>query len=147
MSGDDSAERGTEGTGDEMPGEHKADADADEPTSSAEPTGTTSGSRSLVLARVRDNAARVVWIICVTLALVLAAAAFSYALEANEENSLVQAVRDLADTFDLGFFDLDNPVKAFEDPNGAVKTALFNYGIACVVYLVVGRALERILRP
>ncbi|QSR27273.1 hypothetical protein CFH99_16760 [Nocardioides aromaticivorans] len=99
------------------------------------------------MARLRDNAARVVWIICVTLALVLAAAAFSYALEANEDNALVQAVRDLANTFDLGFFDLDNPVKEFADPNGSVKTALFNYGIACVVYLMVGRILERILRP
>ena len=43
--------------------------------------------------------------------------------------------------------DLDNPVKEFADPNGSVKTALFNYGIACVVYLVVGRILERVLRP
>lgn len=121
-------------------GEHKA-----EPADS----GTTGGTdtRALNVARLRDNAARVVWIICVTLALVLAAAAFSYALEANEDNALVQAVRDLANTFDLGFFDLDNPVKAFADPNGSVKTALFNYGIACVVYLVVGRILERLLRP
>ena len=103
--------------------------------------------RTLVAARVRDSAARVVWIICVTLALILAAAAFTFALEANEENGLVQLVRDLANAFDLGFFDLDNPVKAFDDPNGAVKTALFNYGIASVVYLVAGRILERLIRP
>lgn len=104
-------------------------------------------SRSLAATRARDTVARAVWIVCMTLALVLAAAAFSYALEANEDNGLVQLVRDLANTFDLGFFDLDNPVKAFEDPNGAVKTALFNYGIACVVYLVAGRILERLIRP
>lgn len=116
----------------------------------AEPaTGEAGGANTRVLnaARLRDNAARVVWIICVTLALILAAAAFSYALEANEDNALVQTVRDLANTFDLGFFDLDNPVKEFADPNGEVKTALFNYGIACVVYLVLGRILERVLRP
>ena len=104
-------------------------------------------ARTLAANRARDTVARTVWIVCVTLALVLAAAAFSYALEANEDNGLVQAVRDLANTFDLGFFDLDNPVKAFDDPNGAVKTALFNYGIACVVYLMAGRILERLIRP
>lgn len=125
---------------DDMTPEHRADpADAGQASST--------NTRALNLARARDNAARVVWIICVVLALILAAAAFSYALEANEDNALVQAVRDLANTFDLGFFDLDNPVKAFADPNGSVKTALFNYGIACVVYLVLGRILERILRP
>ena len=104
-------------------------------------------SRSLTAARVRDNVARVVWVVCMTLALVLAVAAFTYALEANEDNGLVKLVRDLADAFDLSFFDLDNPVKAFEGKNAGVKTALFNYGLASVVYLVIGRALERVIRP
>ena len=104
-------------------------------------------SRSLTLARVRDNIARVVWFLCMAFALVLAVAAFTYALEANADNGLVKLARDLADTFDLGFFDLENPVKAFEGKNAVVKTALFNYGLASVVYLVVGRVLERIIRP
>jgi hypothetical protein len=108
---------------------------------------TTPPSRALTVARGRDAVARIVWIICMTLALILAVAAFSYALEANEENGLVRLVRDLADLFDLGFFDLDNPVKEFKAPNAEVKTALFNYGIAAVVYLVIGRILERVLRP
>lgn len=122
-------------------------ADDDKATAATEESGAHAASRTLALARLRDTAARVVWIICVTLALVLAAAAFTFALEANEENGLVQLVRDLGDAFDLGFFDLGNPVKAFQDPNGEVKTALFNYGIASVVYLVLGRLLERIIRP
>ncbi|GAA1520962.1 hypothetical protein [Nocardioides humi] len=104
-------------------------------------------SRALVTARVRDNIARVVWILCMAFALILAVAAFTYALEANPDNGLVKLARDLADVFDLGFFDLDNPVKAFEGKNAVVKTALFNYGLASVVYLVVGRVLERIIRP
>jgi hypothetical protein len=121
---------------------------ADDPkTTTSEGTGSRAASRHLATARLRDTAGRVVWIICVTLALVLAAAAFTFALEANEDNGLVQLVRDLGNTFDLGFFDLGNPVKAFEDPNGEVKTALFNYGIASVVYLVLGRTLERVIRP
>lgn len=104
-------------------------------------------SRSLTAARVRDIAGRVVWTVCMTLALILAIAAFTFALEANDKNDLVALFRDLADAFDLGFFDLDNPVKQFQEPNAQVKTALFNYGIAAVVYLVVGRILERVLRP
>lgn len=108
---------------------------------------TPAATRSLTAARVRDNIARVVWMVCMALALVLAVAAFTYALEANDKNSLVKVVRDLADVFDLGFFDLDNPVKAFAGKNAVVKTALFNYGLASVVYLVVGRVLERIIRP
>lgn len=108
-----------------------------------------SGSSSSVLAvaRVRSNVARVLWVCCLLIALVLAFAAFSFALKANEGNDLVTLIRDLADFFDLGFFDLENPVKAFGEPNGEVKTALFNYGIAAVVYLVIGRFVERIVRP
>lgn len=104
-------------------------------------------SHALAVARWRDLGARVIWGVCVTLALILAAAAFTFALEANANNDLVKIVRDLANTFDLGFFDLDNPVKEFTGKNDDVKTALFNYGIAAVVYLVIGRLLERVVRP
>jgi len=116
----------------------RSDSAADQPVAA---------SRALAVARVRDMVARAIWIVCMLLALVLAIAAFTYALEANSDNGLVKLARDLADVFDLGFFDLDNPVKAFDDPNGAVKTALFNYGLGAVVYLVLGRILERIIRP
>ncbi|AIY20015.2 hypothetical protein [Pimelobacter simplex] len=126
--------------------DEKVTRDAGTPGASAAP----SRSRSLAVARVRDIVARGIWIVCMVLALVLAIAAFTYALEANSDNGLVKLARHLADVFDLGFFDLDNPVKAFDDandPNGAVKTALFNYGLGAVVYLVLGRILERIIRP
>ena len=116
----------------------RSDSAADQPVAA---------SRALAVARARDMVARAIWIVCMLLALVLAIAAFTYALEANSDNGLVKLARDLADVFDLGFFDLDNPVKAFDDPNGAVKTALFNYGLGAVVYLVLGRILERIIRP
>lgn len=104
-------------------------------------------TRALTAARWRDHAARIIWVVCATLALILAGAAFTFALQANPDNGLVTLVRDLADAFDLGFFDLDNPVKEFTGKNDLVKTALFNYGIAAVVYLVIGRLLERIVRP
>lgn len=123
------------------------DSDATNDTSTT-PTPDPAEQRSLAVARVRDLIGRAVWVVCVTLALVIAVAAFSYALEANPDNDLVALVRDLADAFDLGFFDLDNPVKEFTGgDNDATKTALFNYGLAALVYLVAGRVVERVIRP
>ncbi|QYJ04617.1 hypothetical protein KUV85_02755 [Nocardioides panacisoli] len=108
-------------------------------------------SRSLTVAKARTVAARIVWTVCAVLALVLAVAAFSYALELRDENPLVSFVRDLANAVDLGIFDLDNPIKAFVDedePSVALtKTALTNYGLGAVCYIVAGRLLERIVRP
>ncbi|WP_231123653.1 hypothetical protein [Nocardioides sambongensis] len=114
--------------------------------SSESPSG---GSRRLGTARVRGIAARVVWALFLAAALVMAAAAFSFALDANGGNALVRAVRDLADVLDLGLFDLDNPVwePGADAKNALVKTALANYGAAAVAYLVVGRVVERIIRP
>ena len=102
---------------------------------------------ALTVARVRGIVTRTAWMICLTLALILAVAAYSFALDANDKNDLVQFIRDLANAFDLGFFDLDNPVKEFKEPNSDVKNALFNYGICAVIYLIVGRFLERVIRP
>jgi HAMP domain-containing protein len=110
----------------------------------------TKSSTTLTTARVRSTVARVVWLVCLALAMILAVAAFSYALEFEGSNPLVRLVRDLADTFDLGVFDLDNPIKSFNDDDASVaqtKTALTNYGIGAVAYIVVGRVLERIIRP
>lgn len=118
-------------------------------TTTTHPAGGTRPARSLTTARVRTTLARVVWLACLLIALVLAGAAFSFALGANPANPLVSAVRDLADVFDVGLFDLDEPVWAAEtsEPNHETKTALANYGVAAVCYLVLGRLLERIVRP
>jgi hypothetical protein len=109
----------------------------------------TGADRSLAIARVRGVLARVLWLAFLVCALCLACAAFSFALEANERNDLVKLVRSLADAFDLHYFDLENPVWAPDPdkPNALVKTALANYGVAAVIYLVVGRFAERIVRP
>lgn len=100
-------------------------------------------------ARTRATIARVVWVACLLIALILAAAAFSFALKANPDNQLVIWVRDLADVFDVGIFDLENPVwsPGKDEPNADVKTALANYGAAAVAYLIVGRFAERVIRP
>jgi hypothetical protein len=103
-------------------------------------------SRALTSAQVRGQVARIVWTACLVIALCLAGAAFSYALDANPANSLIKLLRHVASACDLGWFDLNNPIWQAKEPNALTKTALANYGIAAVVYLVVGRALERLIR-
>nr|WP_193610420.1 hypothetical protein [Nocardioides lijunqiniae] len=96
---------------------------------------------------MRLTAARVLWALFVLAASVLAVAALLIAVDAERSNPLVELVLDLADGVDLGVFDLDNPIKRFTGENGETTTALFNYGIGAVVYLVVGRVVDRLVRP
>ena len=96
--------------------------------------------------KVRTIVARVVWAVFLLCALVLAVAALCIALDANEDNGLVEFVLSFADRVDLGVFDLDNPIKEFGGENGDTKTALFNYGIGAVLYLIVGRIVEKLIR-
>lgn len=98
-------------------------------------------------AKVRVLAARVVWAVFVLCASALAVAALLIALDAEADNPFVGFVLDLADAVDLGIFSLENPIKRFTGENGETTTALFNYGLGAVAYLVVGRVLERVVRP
>lgn len=97
--------------------------------------------------QVRTWAAQVIWVVCVVFALFLALAALTYALKANEANGLVDFVRDVAQAVDLGVFTLDNGIKQFTGENAEIKDALFNYGLGAVFWLVIGRVLERVIRP
>ena len=99
---------------------------------------------------IRTLVARVVWAVCVLFALILASAVLMIALDANRENDLVNFVLDRAGDVDLGFFALDNPIKDFDQdlgPDQDTRTALFNYGIGAIVWLVFGRLLDRVVRP
>ncbi|OKI49749.1 hypothetical protein A6A27_09670 [Micromonospora sp. CB01531] len=59
---------------------------------------------------------------------------------ANQSNSFVQFVYVLAKAFVLGFGDVFTPYDA--------KIGLvLNYGLAALVYLVIGRLIARALRP
>lgn len=104
-------------------------------------------ARRMSGAKLRLNLARVAWAIFVLLASVLAVAALLIALDAEAKNPLVEFVLNLADRVDLGIFSLDNPIKKFGGANGRETTALFNYGLGAIVYLVLGRILERLIRP
>ncbi|MEJ7834389.1 MAG: hypothetical protein WKF79_15855 [Nocardioides sp.] len=103
--------------------------------------------RSASVNRARTNLARVVWLIFLVFALVLAGAALLITLEANPENDLVKFLLNFADRIDLGIFNLEDPIKEFDGKNAETKTALLNYGIGAIVYLIIGRVAERLIRP
>jgi hypothetical protein len=99
------------------------------------------------VAAIRTRVGQLVWLACVVCALFLAIGALTYALDANPDNALVRFVRDGADAVDLGVFSLENGIKEFVGKNSDTKNALFNWGLGAVFWLVVGRLLERIIRP
>ena len=96
---------------------------------------------------VRVRIAQLVWLVCVVCALFLAIGALLVALDANAKNPLVEFVLDGANAVDLGVFSRTNGIKDFTGDNAEVKNALVNWGIGAVVYLVVGRMLDRLIRP
>jgi hypothetical protein len=59
----------------------------------------------------------------------------------------VELVLDGADAVDLGVFSVDNGIMKFTGENADTKNALFNWGLGAVVWLLVGRILDRVVRP
>jgi hypothetical protein len=99
------------------------------------------------VAAIRTRVAQLVWLVCVVFALFMAVGALTYALDANPDNTLVEFVRNGANAVDLGVFSLENGIKEFVGKNSDTKNALFNWGLGAVFWLVVGRLLDRIIRP
>lgn len=97
--------------------------------------------------RVRGVVAQVVWVACSIAALFLALGALFIAFDANADNALVKFVIDVADALDLGVFDRDDGIKQWTSENAETKNALFNWGLAALVWLVAGRVLDRLIRP
>ncbi len=96
---------------------------------------------------VRSKVATVVWLAAVVCALFLAVGALLIALKANEQNTIVQFIISGAEKLD-GPFSLKDGIFTFpDDADGRVKSALTNWGIAAVVYLLIGKILDRIIRP
>jgi hypothetical protein len=96
---------------------------------------------------VRSRLAAVVWLVAVVCALFLAVGALLIALKANEDNTIVELILAGADSLD-GPFSLTDGIFTFADTDdGRVKSALTNWGIAAVVYLVVGKIADRVVRP
>ena len=95
----------------------------------------------------RTRVAQLLWTLCVLAALVLAIGALLVAIDANEDNGLVSFVLSAADAVDLGVFSRENGIREFSGESAETKNALVNWGLGAVVYLLVGRLLERVVRP
>jgi hypothetical protein len=108
---------------------------------------TKSGKTRDWVSVVRRRLAQLVWLAAVVCALFLAVGALLIALDANQDNALVKFVIDVADAIDLRVFSRDNGIFKFDGSNAATKNALANWGLGAVAYLVVGRIVERIIRP
>lgn len=96
---------------------------------------------------VRSRIASVVWIIAVICAVILALAAILTALDqANEQNVVVQWLGDAADALAGPLAGPQGSPGVFDFSTDA-RDALANWGLAALVYLIVGRVLDRIIRP
>lgn len=89
--------------------------------------------------RISDMAAKLISLIATIVVAVLAVHIVFVMFEANTSNAIVRAVGDRAHDLAWQFRDMFQP----DDPKAAV---LVNYGIAAVVYLIVGRALAGLVR-
>ena len=98
---------------------------------------------------VRLRLAQLIWLVCVAAALVLAVGALLIALgdSIDPKNDLVKFVLDLADKLDFGVLGREDGVFDFDGKNSDVKNALSNWGLAAILWLIVGRILDRIIRP
>lgn len=95
----------------------------------------------------RTRLAQVLWLVCVLAALFLAVGALCIALDLNQRNALVAFVIDVADAVDLGVFSRQDGVKQFTGDNAQTMNALVNWGLGAIAWLVLGRILERLVRP
>jgi hypothetical protein len=96
---------------------------------------------------VRSRIASVVWLVAVVCALFLAVGALLIALKANQDNAIVSFVLDGADKLDLGVFSRKEGIFTFTGKSAATRSALVNWGIGAIAYLIVGKVLDRIIRP
>ena len=97
--------------------------------------------------KIRARVAQIVWLLAALAALVLAVGALLIALDANRNNSLVDLVLRTADYIDLDVFSRKDGIKQFKGDGAQVKNALFNWGLGAIAYLIVGRLLDRIIKP
>lgn len=99
-------------------------------------------------AAARTKAARVVRIVFTALATILALGALLVVLRSNinESNSVVKFITDVADAIS-GPFSLKDGVFNFSGKHALAKNALLNWGIAAVVYLLLGRLLANAIAP
>ena len=96
---------------------------------------------------LRTRIAQLVWLVCVVCAVLLALGALLVALDARRGNELVSFVLQGANAVDLGVFQRNAGIFDFKGDGAEVKNALVNWGLGAVAWLIVGRILDRIIRP
>jgi len=98
--------------------------------------------------QIRETMAKVLRIVFLVFSVVLALGAFLIAAGDNvsQDNPLVKFVLNFADAID-GPFSRTNGIFEFHGQNAATKDAVVNWGIAAIVYLAIGRYLQRLLAP
>ncbi len=122
-------------------------------TKNAGPSRLASGGKKVKAGSdlVRSRLASVVWLVAVLAAVVLSTGALLIALKANQDNSLVTGVLDVANRIDGPFwriFEFHQDKKGpGRGPHDAVMEHLVNWGLAAVAYLIGGRILDRVIRP
>ena len=110
--------------------------------------GSGTGTRGRdAFSKFRSRIAQLVWLICVACAVLLAVGALLIALDARRGNDLVSAVLQGADAVDLGVFERNAGPFDFDGEGEDIKNALVNWGLGAVAWLLVGRILDRIIRP
>jgi hypothetical protein len=97
---------------------------------------------------IRTKVARAVRVVFGVLAAVLALGALLVVLRdnINESNSVVKLITDVADAIS-GPFSRDNGIFDFTGKNADAKNALLNWGIAAIVYLLIGRFGANAIAP
>ncbi len=118
-----------------------ASGDSDVPLPGKKRRRSSEGTMRASAKTVRNQVASVVWLAAVVCALFLAVGALLVALKMNQDNAIVAFVTDVANKIDFG------ELKQFAGKNAEVKAALTNWGIAAVIYLLIGKVLDRAIRP
>lgn len=114
-----------------------------EPVKDQDTTSTPKTERKshLDVNAARSRAASVIWLVARILALILAIGALCVVLDLNRENDIIEAFLDLAAAIDFGSF------RTFDGANAEKWEALVNFGIAALIWLGLGKVLERVIRP
>ena len=119
-------------------------SEAENPTERRRATGQKAKAAA---STARSKLASLLWLVAVVCALFLAVGALLVALKANQDNAIVKFVLDGADTLDMGVFSRDEGIFTFEKDRDGVKAALVNWGLAAMAFLVVGKVVDRVIRP
>jgi hypothetical protein len=118
---------------------------------SDEPIPEAAESKRIQNDLIRETMAKILRVVFLFFAVVLALGAFLIAARDNvsQTNGLVKFVLHVADAID-GPFSRKDGIFTFDstDPKvAATKNAVVNWGIAALVYLAIGRYLQRLLAP